>query len=303
MELQQLRNFICVGEYKSISRAAKVLLISQPALSRTMRALEEELGAQLLARTSHGIELTPQGEILLARGRELLALEDHIRHELRDCGNQERMPIRLVSRSMENLMPNVMNAFRKKYPDARFIILQNDDLAIQNHQYDLMISGNIPSNSARCSQPLLRERFLCALPKTHAFAEKGYLTPEEFLSLPQIRFGGHRQVQWVIQDRLIQHSLQVNADTICDDVRTGCNFVLSGYGVLLIPEFSPDTYYLQQIALLPIMGLDLSREIYLYWSANSYLPEYSQKFRSFLIKYFQASKQHQLARCGKAQTT
>ncbi len=76
MELRQLRHFIAVGEEGSITAAARKLRLTQPALSRQIKALEEELDTGLLERGAHSIQLTPAGEMLLAEARILLKAAD-----------------------------------------------------------------------------------------------------------------------------------------------------------------------------------------------------------------------------------
>src|SRR6266702_2236296 len=76
MELRQLRNFVAVAEQGNISRAAKSIFLTQPALSRQIKALEDEIGQCLLKREAHSIRLTPAGEMLLREARELLQRAD-----------------------------------------------------------------------------------------------------------------------------------------------------------------------------------------------------------------------------------
>jgi DNA-binding transcriptional LysR family regulator len=73
VSLTQLRYFVAVAEEGHFTRAAKRLAVSQPPLSRSIRALEDELGADLLRRTPRGAELTPSGAVLLTRARSILA--------------------------------------------------------------------------------------------------------------------------------------------------------------------------------------------------------------------------------------
>ncbi|MES2659055.1 MAG: LysR family transcriptional regulator [Verrucomicrobiota bacterium] len=76
MELRQLKHFLEVGEAGSITAAAKKLRLTQPALSRQIKALEEELDTALLERGAHSITLTPAGEILLTEARKLVKFSD-----------------------------------------------------------------------------------------------------------------------------------------------------------------------------------------------------------------------------------
>jgi LysR family transcriptional regulator, benzoate and cis,cis-muconate-responsive activator of ben and cat genes len=76
MELRQLKHFVAVGEAGSITAAARDLRLTQPALSRQIKALEEELGTALLERGAHSITLTPAGELLLAEARKLIRFSE-----------------------------------------------------------------------------------------------------------------------------------------------------------------------------------------------------------------------------------
>jgi DNA-binding transcriptional LysR family regulator len=72
MSLAQIETFLTVAETKSMTRAAERLRVAQPALSRQIKSLEEELGARLFARTSRGMALLPEGEVFLEHARRIL---------------------------------------------------------------------------------------------------------------------------------------------------------------------------------------------------------------------------------------
>jgi DNA-binding transcriptional LysR family regulator len=69
MEFRQLRYFVAVAETGNISRAARKIFLTQPALSRQIKALEDEIGQCLLERKAHSIHLTPAGEAMLREAR------------------------------------------------------------------------------------------------------------------------------------------------------------------------------------------------------------------------------------------
>src|ERR1041384_438101 len=83
VELRQLRYFVAVAETGNISRAAQKLFLTQPALSRQIKVLENEIGQCLLERQAHSIRLTPVGEALLREARELLQHADAMLERVR----------------------------------------------------------------------------------------------------------------------------------------------------------------------------------------------------------------------------
>ncbi|WP_329464273.1 LysR substrate-binding domain-containing protein [Streptomyces sp. NBC_01431] len=89
-ELRRLRYFLAVAEERNFTRAAERLHIAQPALSRQIRQLEQELGVRLLDRTTHSVEPTDAGRLLMERGAELCAEADRLWRDVRGFAETER---------------------------------------------------------------------------------------------------------------------------------------------------------------------------------------------------------------------
>jgi DNA-binding transcriptional LysR family regulator len=83
MSLAQIETFVTVAETCSVSRASARLRVAQPALSRQIRSLEDELGAPLFARTPKGLSLLPEGEVFLEHARRILANVEAAKTSLR----------------------------------------------------------------------------------------------------------------------------------------------------------------------------------------------------------------------------
>ena len=98
-DLRRLQYFVAVAQERNFTRAAERLHIAQPALSRQVRLLEQELGVELLHRTTHEFELTEAGEFLLERGPALLSAADELWRSVRTYGTGERGQVVVVVRS------------------------------------------------------------------------------------------------------------------------------------------------------------------------------------------------------------
>src|SRR5689334_528121 len=97
MEVRQLRYFVKIIELKSVSRAAEVLHIAQPALGLQVRKLEDELHTQLLIRHSRGVEPTAAGRLLHDRSVEILRAVEEAKQEIRDFAGP---PLGLINIAM-----------------------------------------------------------------------------------------------------------------------------------------------------------------------------------------------------------
>lgn len=117
-ELRRLRYFLAVAEERNFTRAAERLLVAQPALSRQIRQLEQELGVQLFQRSTHAVDLTEAGSLLQERGRELCALEDRMLREVRGFadGGQGRLVFGSSTASSYETAPALLAALAEDAP-------------------------------------------------------------------------------------------------------------------------------------------------------------------------------------------
>lgn len=125
MELRMLQYFLAVVREENISRAADVLHVTQPTLSRQMAQLEEELGTQLFIRGRH-LTLTDAGVMLRRRAEEVVALMDKIEDEFehqKELGGI--ISIGSGGLNASQMLPASMAGFRKKYPKVQFQLYTN----------------------------------------------------------------------------------------------------------------------------------------------------------------------------------
>jgi epsilon-lactone hydrolase len=115
IELRHLRAFVAVAEELNFGRAAERLYVSQPALSRQIRALEQLVGCELLRRSTHRVELTLAGQALLERSRRLLADVDHAVAETLAVGGELIGRIARMLEPMEGLVTDDLVAIRASF--------------------------------------------------------------------------------------------------------------------------------------------------------------------------------------------
>jgi LysR family nitrogen assimilation transcriptional regulator len=120
MEARSLRYFQAVAEFGSLSRASEFLRISQPAVSRQVRRLEEELGRTLFKRNGHGVTLTDPGRILLERSQLILRQLEQTKIEIRSASNQLSGVVTLAVPPAAGrfLIPALIKQFGTEYPNV-----------------------------------------------------------------------------------------------------------------------------------------------------------------------------------------
>ena len=122
MELRQLRSFIAAAEEGNISRAAQRLNLTQPALSRQIKGLEEETGVALLERGAHSFKLTPAGEMLLREGRELIQRADGLLVRLQETARAQVLRVGYSPTLTAGLLGPAMEMFTQRHPRARVVL-------------------------------------------------------------------------------------------------------------------------------------------------------------------------------------
>lgn len=132
MELRVLRYFLTVARVGNFTRAAELLHITQPTLSRQLANLEERLGTQLLIRGKRKVSLTDAGRLLLQRAEEILTLSDKTEKEFEDLKNLVGGTIAIgsVEAMASKVLSELLKAFYDKYPQVSYHIFSGigDDI-------------------------------------------------------------------------------------------------------------------------------------------------------------------------------
>lgn len=126
LELDELRSFLVLSEQLHFRRAAEILHVSQPALSKQIRRLEDGLGGQLLIRRSRGLHLTPAGQVLLQHARQLIDESESAERITRLAlkGEAGTLRVGFGVAVLARGLPDVILRFRKRFP--------NVDLSVRN---------------------------------------------------------------------------------------------------------------------------------------------------------------------------
>jgi DNA-binding transcriptional LysR family regulator len=196
LELRHLRYFVAVAEERNISRAAERLHMAQSPLSAAIRQLEQEIGAELLDRSSRGVTVTPAGDVLLQRARHVLEEIDGAVAATRRAATGELGTLRIGFSWSARFatLPTLAQQFTAGHPEVTVVTQEmwNADMsrAIRSATIDLAISL-CPERDGQLAYELLRrERVVALLPVGHRLAGRSQvelheLADETFLMFPR----------------------------------------------------------------------------------------------------------------------
>jgi len=241
----QLRYFIAVAERLHFGRAAEALHISQPPLSRAIRALEDELGVGLFTRSKRRVELTPAGMRLLEETRRVTGQLERALHELRamDAGQRTRLRIGFVSLADYGVLPELLKSYKSAQPGVRLALREmlspEQAAALAAGELDFGLLLPPVAGAARLEHIVVqRERFVVALSARHRLARaSGRIALRELAGEPFVMIP--RQIAPRLYDIVAQLAAQagvsLNVAQEAIQMQTVVSLVSSGLGAAVVP--------------------------------------------------------------------
>ncbi len=246
MELRHLRYFVAVAGAGSLTvAAARELHTSQPSLSRQIRDLEDEVGAQLLTRRARGIELTPAGRAFLDHARAVLSQVEaageaarRVAHPAKPC-----FVMGFLTGHELRWMPEAMRILRDELP--------NIDVMISSQYSPLLADGlakgkidvaflrrerGVPGLAFRL---LVKEPLSVILPRDHHLASRQVINPKDLVGEPFVIVSNTAPVLRAVIDNYLKRSgLNITPAHEADHLSMGMSFIASTRGVCLLPAYA-----------------------------------------------------------------
>lgn len=217
--LQQLRIIKAIASEKSFTRAAEILFISQPSLSKQVKLLENRLGILLINRESNKISLTEGGKLFLQYSERVLALCEESCRALNDLKNGDRGSLTVgASQTIGTyLMPRVLALFAQHYPqinlkvqvDSTRFIAKN----VVNRDIDIaVVGGDVPEDLKKYLEieSFVEDELTLIIPKSHPFAtkKKKSINKEDLYHLNFITLNPNSTIRKFIDNILIQNNIE-----------------------------------------------------------------------------------------------
>ncbi|WP_298428409.1 LysR substrate-binding domain-containing protein [Ottowia sp.] len=260
MYLKQLEYFVRVAELGSFTRAAEVLGVAQPALSRQVRLLEVELRQNLLQRHGRGAVPTEAGELLLAHGRGILHQVERARDELAQLrgGLAGRVALGLPPSVARALTLPLIRAFRAELPDARLAITESLSASMQellgSGRLDIAVLYNArPAHGIEIA-PLGSEELMLVQPAGDG-GDAAPLTLAEASRLPLVIPSRPNAIRMHVEAQMAAAGCQPTVALEIDSVRAILDLVESGAGMAILSRQTvgsaprPDAFCVRRILM------------------------------------------------------
>lgn len=237
MSIRRLKTLVAIAEAGSFVDAADVVSLTPAAVGQQIKALEEEFGVSLFNRNKRSPRLTPIGQALIPKARELIRAYDNMVPTLLNNAQQvQHMSIGAVPTTMTGLVPRSLTALREVYRNLHIRIVPGLSADLLPQVERGYLDAAIVSEPRRLPEHLAFRAFAAEPLILLAPAETGLAEPRELLeTLPFIRFNRRAWVGQQIDDWLIQKKVKVKESMELDTLEAISAMVYHGLGVSIVP--------------------------------------------------------------------
>lgn len=275
--LKHLRYFLALYESKHFGRAAEACFVTQPTLSAAIKEFEEIIGLQLFERTKRSVLITPAGEEIAERARQIIQLSQ----SLAELAQSQHAPLTgdlhlgVIPTIGPYLLPQLMPTLRKSYPDLKLFLREDQSArlidSLRDGRLDILILA-LPYDTENVEVfPFMDDPFVVATPQNHPYADLDNvpvdkLKEENLLLLEE----GH-----CLRDHALAAcawpTTQSNQQFAATSLPTLIQMVANGLGVTLLPQMAIDSGLTDgtDINCTPLPENSPPRGIGLVWRATS----------------------------------
>ncbi len=243
MELRHLRYFLAVAEALNFTKAAALLRVAQPALSRRVQDLEDEIGVDLLKRSPRGVVLTAEGKVFLDKTRHILKLADESVEQVRALarGEEGELHMGYAPAPTVEILPPALAAFQKAFPRVRVLLhdFSEQELidGLRNGRLELaLMPRGAGPQSVGLEFETLRSYPICvAVAPTHRFARLKTITLEMVATEAMIGFNRKDYPEYYVGLDRIFEPLGIKPRVVveCDSSSSLITEIETGRGVAI----------------------------------------------------------------------
>lgn len=253
--LKQIRAFLSVAQVSSFAEACELLHISQPALSITIKNLEDIIGGQLIARSTRAVSLTPEGQLFLPVAKRLLNDFDNAFVDLHESFSLKRgnLSFAVMPSFASTLLPKQLVDFNSQYPAVKVkvhdVIAEDAVAMVRSGKVEFAISFEPGRSDDLNFDTLFTDKFIAVFPKNHALNQlvnkAKILQWQQLSQYPFITLQRPSSIRLLLDETLAKQGIYLNIAFETNQLATVVQMVANSLGISVIPSL-----YKQQLSQL-----------------------------------------------------
>jgi DNA-binding transcriptional LysR family regulator len=264
---RQLQTVVALAEYESFIAAAALLRTSQPAVTRTVKHVEEVLGIRLFERSTRSVQITPAGKEFVGVATRVLNDLRITINSMRELSDQRRGQVIISSiMSVANgKLPGLVSAYRGDHPGIELHVRDGvhgtviEDVRSGTADFGITYADDLPDTFAAVS--LGQEEFTVVLPRRHPLAKKQSLSLSDLKDLPLVSLPSNARTRRVIDAAASSIGLSLKHVVTVSQFVTMLGFVRAGVGLAIAPKSGVTSFLGKELSAVPIRGRPLPREL------------------------------------------
>ena len=266
LDFRELRTFCAVAKLGSISVAARALDLGQPAATKHLKKLEEEVGTDLLLRGKRPIQLTTAGTVLLEMAGPLVEGMGALESFRFDLDLDQPSPVTVVTTPVliAQVLPGPVRSFRQKYPDTLLRLWSGgeaDILAkVASGEADLGIVPTADIPVGFDFAPLFTIRRVLAAPKGHPVTEQREISYSTLARWPLVMLSAASRTRILLDDAFRKRGISYDLAVETDSMEAIKQYVAGGAGISVLPDIAISPSDAAELDILPLPNL-LAEEI------------------------------------------
>ena len=267
VSIKQLQAFVAVAQCQSFAEACTLVHLSQPALSISVKNLEEAVGGKLLARSTRSVALTPEGAEFLPVVQRLL---DDWDRSLQDVHNlfalrRGKLDIAAMPTFASSLLPEILGEYHRLYADINITIHD----VIAESVVDMVRDGRVelgvtfdPGDAADLNfQPLFRDKFVAVLPPQHKLQKKNKLKWNDLQNTAFIALQRPSSIRLLLDKTLLDHGIEITPAFEAHQLASIGRMVSNGLGASVVPALSAGQMEEMGAVCRPISAPAITRKV------------------------------------------
>lgn len=291
MDIREMKYIIMIAETKNMTKAAQKLYISQPALHKALRKVEDELHTTLFYRKGHECFPTDTGLIVLHYINRILDSTNEMKEKILDIQNLKQGNVTIGFPSVVGTLylPQILIDFQKKYPNISLKTIEAGAnelcVLVENGTLDAAIVVRPVRSQSLSEIPLLQDQIVVGINNEHPWAKRSHVTIRDFENVSFNTFDPSFSVHTQLLDLFKINKVSPNIDFCGSSSEFLCEITALSNGIVILPRPIIKSICQDQMALIPFKPT-ISWELSLAFRKNSYISIAAKVLIKHLQEYF-----------------